>query len=53
MLTVSTAFLMSSATAIVRSGGLLWLKPVVMVLFILGSGSENIAHTNNAQSHRL
>ena len=29
--------LMSSATVIVRSGGLFWLKPVAMVLFILGS----------------
>ena len=29
MLTVSNALLMSSATMIVRSGDLLWLKPVV------------------------
>ena len=29
MLTVSSALLMSSATVIVRSGGLFWLKPVV------------------------
>ena len=28
MLTVSNAFLMTSATVIVRSGGLFWLKPV-------------------------
>ena len=28
MLTVSNALLMSSATVIVRSGGLFWLKPV-------------------------
>ena len=28
---------MSSATAIVRSGGLFWLKPVAMVLFMLCS----------------
>ena len=35
MLTVSNALLMSSATVIVRSGGLFWLKPVAMVLFIL------------------
>ena len=33
MFTVTNALLMSSATAIVRSGGLFWLKPVVMVLF--------------------
>ena len=30
MLTVSNALLMSSATMIVRSGGLFWLKPVAM-----------------------
>ena len=35
MLTVSNALLMSSATVIVRSGGL--LKPVAMVLFMLCS----------------
>ena len=34
MLTVSNAFLMSSATVIVRSGGLFWLKPVAMVLLM-------------------
>ena len=28
---VSNALLMSSATVIVRSGGLFWLKPVAMV----------------------
>ena len=31
------ALLMSSATVIVRSGGLSWLKPVAMVLFMLCS----------------
>ena len=31
MLTVSNDFLMSSATVIVRSGGLFWLKPVAMI----------------------
>ena len=30
--TVSNALLMSSATVIVRSGGLFWLKPVAIVL---------------------
>ena len=35
MSTVSHALLMSSATVIVRSGGLCWLKPVAMVLFML------------------
>ena len=35
---VSNAFLMSSTTVIVRSGGLFWLKPVAMVLFVLCSG---------------
>ena len=35
MLTVSNALFMSSATVIVRSGGLFWLKPVVMMLFML------------------
>ena len=37
MLTVSIALLMSSATVMVRSGGLFWLKPVAMVLFMLCS----------------
>ena len=37
MLTVSNALLMSSATVIVRSGVLFWLKPVAMVLFMLCS----------------
>ena len=37
MLTVSNALLMSNATVIVRSGGLFWLKPVAMVLFMLCS----------------
>ena len=37
MLTVSNALLMSSVTVIVRSGGLFWLKPVAMVLFMLCS----------------
>ena len=37
MLTVSNALLMSSATVIVRSGGLFWVKPVAMVLFMLWS----------------
>ena len=35
ILTESNALLMSSATVIVRSGGLFWLKPVAMVLFRL------------------
>ena len=37
MFTVSNAFPMSNATVIVRSGGLFWLKPVEMVLFMLCS----------------
>ena len=37
MLTVSNALHMSSATVIVRSSGLFWLKPVAMVLFMLCS----------------
>ena len=37
MFTVSNAFLMSSATVIVRSGGLFWLKLVAIVLFMLCS----------------
>ena len=37
MLTVSNALLISSATVIVRPGGLFWLKPVAMVLFMLCS----------------
>ena len=35
MFTVSNALLKSSPTVIVRSGGLFWLKPVAMVLFML------------------
>ena len=35
MLTVSNALLMPSATVLVRSGGLFWMKPVAMVLFML------------------
>ena len=35
MLTVSNALLKSSATVIVRSGGLFWWKTVAMVLFML------------------
>ena len=31
------ALFMSSATVVVRSGGLFWLKPVVIVLFMLCS----------------
>ena len=37
MFTVSNALLMSSATLIERSGGLFWLNPVAMVLFMLCS----------------
>ena len=37
MLTLSNALLMSSATVIMRSGGLFCLKPVAMVLFMLCS----------------
>ena len=37
MLAVSNALLMSSATVIVRSGGLFWLKPVAIVLLMLCS----------------
>ena len=37
MLTASNALVMSSATVIVRSGGLFWLKHVAMVLFMLCS----------------
>ena len=37
MFTVSNALVMSSATVVVRSGGSFWLKPVTMVLFMLGS----------------
>ena len=37
MLTVSNALLMSSATVIVRSCGLFWLKPVAMVLVMVCS----------------
>ena len=39
MLTVSNALLISSATVIVNSGGLFWLKPVAMVLFMLCSAA--------------
>ena len=37
MFTVSNYFLVSTATVIVRSGGLFWLNPVAMVLFMLSS----------------
>ena len=37
MLTVSNALSTSSVTVIVRSGGIFWLKPVAMVLFMLCS----------------
>ena len=37
MFTVSNALLMSNATAIVRVGGMGWLKPVATVLFMLCS----------------
>ena len=37
MLTQSNALVMASATAIVRSGDLLWLKPVAVVSFMLCS----------------
>ena len=37
MFTVSNAFLMFNATAIVRVGGMGWLKPVATVLLILCS----------------
>ena len=37
MLTESNALLMSNATVIVHYGGLFWLKPVAMVLFMLCS----------------
>ena len=37
MLTMSNALLMSSATVIVGSDDLFWLKPVAMVLFMLCS----------------
>ena len=35
MFTVSNALLMSSATAMVRAGGILWLKPDAVVLLML------------------
>ena len=37
MFTVSNPLLISSATVIMRSGGLFWLKPVAIVLFMLCS----------------
>ena len=37
MLTVYNTLLMCNATVIVCSGALFWLKPVVMVLFMLCS----------------
>ena len=35
MFTVSNAVLMSSATALVRAGGILWLKPDAIMLLML------------------
>ena len=37
MFTVSNALLMSNATAMVRVGGMGWLKPVATVLLMLWS----------------
>ena len=37
LLLLSNVLLMSNATVIVRSGGLFWLKPVAMVLFMVCS----------------
>ena len=37
MFTVSNALLMSNATAMVRVGGMAWLKPVATVLLMLCS----------------
>ena len=37
MFTVSNSLLMSNATAMVRVGGMGWLKPVVTVLLMLWS----------------
>ena len=37
MFTVSNALLMSNATAMVRVGGMVWLKPVATVLSMLCS----------------
>ena len=42
-MTVSNALLMYSATVIVRSGGLFWLNPVAMVLFMLCSACRVVA----------
>ena len=44
ILTVSNPLVMSSATVIVRSGGLFWLKPVAMVLFMLCSVKTGRSH---------
>ena len=35
MFTVSNALLMSSATAMVRAGGILWLKPDAIIIIII------------------
>ena len=43
MLTVWNALLMSSATVIVRSASLFWLKPVAMMLFMLYSLNNTTA----------
>ena len=42
MLTVSNALFMSSATAIVSFGGLLWLKHVAMVLSTIGDHGRSV-----------
>ena len=39
-LTVSKALLTTSATGIVRSSGLFWLKPVTMLLFIAPNDTD-------------
>ena len=46
MFTVSNALLMSNATAMVRVGGMGWLKPVATVLLMLCSAVFNNNNNN-------
>ena len=52
MLTVSNAFLMSSATVIVCSDGLFWLKRVAMVLFIVCSRFQRLPPARGGTAQR-
>ena len=51
MFTVSNALLMSNATAMVRVGGMGWLKPVATVLLMLCSAVFVECHIHHHRHH--